>query len=127
MSRPRIRTVKPEIWQDARVMQVSRDARLLFVALITLADDEGRMLASPAAVVGHAYPNDKDAAKKLDRWFTELEAIGLALRYPHGGLVYAWLPGWGNQKINRPARSRLPAPPSLNGHGKISEKDVISQ
>lgn len=128
MSRPRIRSLKPEVWHDARVMLVSRDARLLFVALITLADDEGRMLATPAAILGHAYPSDTDAPRKLEAWLQELEAIGLAVRYQHGGLVYLWLPGWGNQRINKPNPSKLPAPPVLNGsrtnHGSITEKVV---
>lgn len=36
-SRPRIRTLKPECWQDEKIGQLSRDARLLFVGLITMA------------------------------------------------------------------------------------------
>jgi hypothetical protein len=64
--RPRIRTIKPEMWADEKVGQLSRDARLLFVGLITMADDEGRLRGCPAAILGHVFPYDDDALRKLD-------------------------------------------------------------
>lgn len=124
MSRPRIRTLKPEAWQDEKVGYVSRDARLLFVSLITLADDEGRFRASPQIILGHAYPYDHDAPKKLTRWLKELTDRGLVHVYDRDGVQYGLIPNFRkHQRINRPSPSLIPEP-SLNGHGGSSEEGV---
>ncbi len=129
MAQPRIRTIKPETWQDEKVGQLSRDARLLFIGLITMADDEGRLRAIPSLILGHVYPYDSVPAAKLQRWLCEVEASGLGSRYEVGGVPYFALAGWRkHQKINRPSASKLPPPPheqvtedSVNDPGDITE------
>lgn len=121
MTRPRIRTLKPEVWQDEKVGGVSRDARLLFVGLITLADDEGRFRALPSVLLGHVFPYDDDAGRKVKGWLNELLEQGLVDLYEVQGHPYGSIPKWEkHQRINRPNQSILPAP-SLNGHGAFSE------
>ncbi|MCW3039452.1 MAG: uncharacterized protein JWM31_1357 [Solirubrobacterales bacterium] len=111
--RPRIRSIKPEAWQDERLGGVSRDARLLWVALITLADDDGRFRALPALILGHGFPFDKDAPKKLDGWLAELDHAGLIRLYTVGQHAYGVFPTWAqNQRISKPTPSVLPAPPA---------------
>ncbi len=127
MSRPRIRTIKPELWADEKVGRLSRDARLLFVGLITMADDEGRLRGMHSAILGHVFPYDQDAARKLDKWLAELELVSLIFRYQVSGVDYVEIPGWAkHQKVNRPSPSELPAPSvftdrSVNGHGAITD------
>jgi hypothetical protein len=124
-TRPRIRTLKPEMWADEKIGALSRDARLLFVGLVTLADDEGRFRAMPSAILGHVFPYDEDALRKLEKWTRELERGHLLVRYQHAGVTYGALNGWSkHQKINRPNPSELPSPPSWNGHGEITEGSV---
>lgn len=109
--RPRIRSLKPETWEDEKVGSVSRDARLLFVGLITMADDDGRFRYLPSAICGHVFPYDEDAPRKLGKWMKELETAGLILLYAVEKVTYGWLPGWGHQRINKKRDSDLPAPP----------------
>lgn len=112
MSRPRIRTIKPGTWADERIGHVTRDARLLFVGLISLADDEGRMRDLPAAILGHVFPYDADAPRHLGRWLRELTDTGLVRAYTVGEHRYLLLPGFErHQVINRPSPSELPPPP----------------
>jgi hypothetical protein len=126
--RPRIRTLKPEMWADEKIGALTRDARLLFVGLITMADDEGRFRALPSGILGHVFPYDEDASRRLEKWMRELETQGLVLRYEADGFTYGSLNGWGrHQKINRPTASSLPAPWSLNGHGEIMEREGIER
>lgn len=126
--RPRIRTLKPEIWADEKIGALSRDARLLFVGLITMADDEGRFRALPSAILGHVFPYDEDAGRKLERWLREIEQQHLLIRYEVDGFSYGALTGWGkHQKINRANPSTLPDPWSLNDHGTITEREGIVQ
>ena len=91
----RIRSVKPEIWLSPQVMELSRDARLLFVGLITQADDEGRR-----------------QQQRVDGTIPLYEAPG------HGSL-YQLLTFNAHQKINRPTASRFPEP-----HGSLTESSV---
>jgi hypothetical protein len=127
MTRPRIRSLKPEMWHDEAFGALTPQARLLFIGLITMADDEGRLRDLPAAIVGHVFPYDAVPAAKVDRWLQELEHAGLIVRYDVGAHSYIWLRSWAkHQRINRPTPSRLPQPPfnesSLNGHGAVTER-----
>lgn len=112
-SRPRIRTLKPEMWNDERVGQLGRDERLLFVVLITMADDEGRFRALPSAILGHGFPYDDDAARKLERWLVTLTTSGMVRLYEVNGVRYGCLPKWtDHQRINRASPSLLPPCPA---------------
>ena len=128
MSRPRIRTLKPEMWQDEKVGRLSRDARLLFVTLITAADDDGRFRAVPQLLIGHGFPYDEDAPKRLQGWLKALSDTGLVVLYEVDGVPYGVLPNWSShQKINRPSPSLLPPPPSersVSAHGTVTEDSV---
>lgn len=112
MSRSRIRTIKPEMFEDERIGGVSRDARLLFVALITLADDEGRCRGSAAHIRGQRYAYDEDVTPSMvEGWLRELCIAGLITVYVHEGQRYAHLTKWDrHQKVDRPSASKLPAP-----------------
>lgn len=124
-TRPRIRSLKPEMGQDEKFGQLSRDSRLLFIGLISLADDEGRFRALPSVILGHWYPYDLDAHRKLTGWLDELAAKRMVVLYTADGVPYGWLPGWHHQRINRKTPSLLPAPPvALSDHGVISESSL---
>lgn len=133
MSRFRIRSVKPEMRQDERYGRMSRDARELFNGLITMADDEGRVRALPAAILGHVFPYDDDAPRKLKRWMREIEQSGMVVMYEHEGVPYVAFRRWRrHQQINRPSKSLLPPPPdpqvindnSVKPHDQFSEESL---
>lgn len=112
MSRPRIRTLKPELAQDDDLGPISRDARYTFIGLITMADDEGRLRAQPAIILGHWFAYDTDAPRKLAGWLDEIEACGRIVRYAHEGRRYIAIRHFKrHQQINKPTPSKLPAPP----------------
>ena len=109
--RPRIRTLKPEIWEDEAVGRLGAWERLLYIGLITMADDEGRLRALPAAIAGHVFPYDDLAPKKIREWLDAIDVSGLVQLYHDGGTDYVQIKGWTcHQKINRPTPSTLPAP-----------------
>lgn len=112
MSRPRIRSLKPECWQDERVGALGRAARLLFIGLITLADDEGRLRAQPSMLIGSLFPWDEVGPRELAKWLDEIVAEGLIVRYQDEGRPYVAFRNWKrHQRINRPSPSLLPPPP----------------
>lgn len=135
---PRIRTIKPELWESEKLGRLSVLARLSFVGLISLADDEGRGRGDPAFLFArlHAYAPDvgpKDMRKALD----EIAGVGLAAFYQAAGCSYYAIPTWAdNQKIDKPSTSKLPAPStgvkafgedSANVRGTLGEDSPLDQ
>jgi hypothetical protein len=106
----RIRTIKPEFPQSETVGRLSRDARLLFIMLWTIADDEGRLRASSRMLASLLYPYDDDARGLMDGWLDELEREECVRRYEVEGSTYLEIVKWlEHQKIDKPSASRLPA------------------
>lgn len=130
MTRPRIRTLKPEIHQSESVGALSDRAFRLYVGLITMADDAGRLRALPAAIIGHVFPwAEPIGASKLRKILDEIEAARLIDSYEVDAKSYLWVKGWReHQKINRPTPSKLPPPPDPEGswfpHDDLSEEAV---
>ena len=113
----RIRSIKPSFW--AACGYLSRDARLLAVGLISMADDDGRFVATQQAILGYVFPLDTDVtSKRLAAWLDEVTTRrpghdrALVELYEVDGVPYAWFPKYRkHQRINRPQPSALPAPP----------------
>lgn len=92
--------------------RVGRDARLVFVGLWSLADDEGRFRADPRFVAGQILPYDADGLGTIKKALAELEREGCVQLYGANGSHYGFVTGWkAHQKIDRPSQSRLPQPP----------------
>lgn len=109
---PRIRTIQPHFPRSPSMLHVSRDARLLFIQLWTVADDSGRARAAPAELAATLYPADADAPGLLPDWLDELEREGCIERYAVDGVDYLRVASWRkHQKIDRPTPSRLPPAP----------------
>lgn len=109
---PRIRTIKPEIWMSPQVMNLTHGARLLFLGLITQADDEGRGIADPRKLKAAIFGGDDITSADVRRMLDELAGQRLANLYEdasHGNLYE--LPSWKNhQSIDRPRKSSYPSP-----------------
>lgn len=109
----RIRSIKPEYPKDELLGTMSRDVRLLFVMLFTLADDEGRFRASPALVRGELFPYDDDLTQhQVGDWLRVLDESGRIRLYAAGGQQYGVIVKWKeHQRIDKPSVSKFPAPP----------------
>lgn len=107
----RIRTIKPSFWGSPEVKQLTRDARLLALGLISYADDDGRFLGATAAINGYVFPNDDLANARVARWLTEVVDVDLVHLYEVNGVTYGCFPTWHrHQVINRYTPSTLPEP-----------------
>jgi hypothetical protein len=111
----RIRTIKPEFPQSESMGRVSRDARLLFLMTFTIVDDAGRARAASRMLASLLYPYDDDAKDLIDGWLGELECERCIRLYEVDGNTYLQIEKWlEHQKIDRPSRSRIPEPRSLD-------------
>ena len=115
---PRIRTIKPELWQSPEVMNLSHGARLLFIGLITQADDFGRGSADLRQVKATIFPGYDSQPPTLQGWLAELGAQRLAILYSHPafGDLFA-LPTWDEHQYvqKRAKRSKYPRPDGTTG------------
>ncbi len=121
---PRIRSLKPEVFASPQVMDLSLAARLLFIGLITQADDEGRGTADLRRLRAAVFPGEKFTANQMRELLQEICDQRLVLTYPvEGAEIYA-LPTWKkHQRINRPSPSGYPPPP-VNIHATITARSV---
>jgi len=107
----RIRSIKPEFPQSETIGKLSRDARLLFIELWTIADDSGRSRAASRMLASLLFPYDDDARELLDGWMDELVANGCVEKYTIDGDSYLQICNWlKHQKIDHPGISKIPGP-----------------
>lgn len=112
----RIRTIKPEFPQSESMGRVSRDARLTFVQMWTLADDSGRLRGNSRMLASLLFPYDDDAPELISSWLEELEREDCIIRYSdETGASYIQIKHWKtHQKIDKPSESKLPEPQFAN-------------
>lgn len=105
----RIRTIKPEFPHSESMGRISRDVRLCFIMLWTIADDSGRLRGSSRMLASLLFPYDDDAPGLMQRWLDELDAEGCIRQYQVDGCSYIEIAKWlSHQKIDKPSPSRFP-------------------
>ena len=110
----RKRTIDPGIWADEDFCAVSQKARLLYLGLISQADDEGRLPGSPTELKHRLYPGAHDAitCEGVLSLLNELCAVHLIAVYKAPQKSYVALRGWGkNQTMSWATESKYPPPP----------------
>ena len=109
----RIRTIKPEFWTAEQVMELSRDARLLFVGMWNFCDDQGVHPAALKTLKAEVFPGDDITGDDVKRMIDEIIAQGLLCEFEHENRRWWHVTGWKHQLINRPTPSRYPRPPRI--------------
>jgi HNH endonuclease len=113
----RIRTIKPDFWESESIGRLSHGARLLFLACLNLADDEGILRWNPAFLSSNAFIYDELDTEQVSEWMHELVNESLMFPYTAGSMnqKLAWIINFRNhQVINRPQPSKLPHPSIQN-------------
>lgn len=98
----RIRSVKPEFWTSEQVMDVSRDARILFIGMWNFCDDAGIHSANEKRLKAEVFPADDLTSADVRRMVDELLRVGLLDEYEVGGQRFWIVTGWHHQKIDQP-------------------------
>lgn len=107
----RNRTIIPSFPHMRELQHVSLEAELFFVLLWTVADDAGRLKYNHIWLAERLYPFRTDALHQIGRWTDELVVVNLLERYTAQNAEYLRVVRWRDlQPIDRPTRSRLPAP-----------------
>jgi hypothetical protein len=97
----RIRTLKPEFWTDAKIVELPLEARLFFQGMWNFADDCGHIEDEPLRLKLQILPNDDFDAKKI---IQDLLDAGLLTRLK-GCLLIANFKR--HQRIDNPSTCRF--------------------
>lgn len=82
------------------------------IALMLLADDEGRGRASPVMLAGQVFPGLANPREASSRALEELEQLHFVTLYEVDGQRYYQIRNWTrHQRIDRPTASKLPRIP----------------
>lgn len=97
------RLVYAKILGSHQLNTASRDARYLYVGMVVLADDDGRLNADARYLKGQVFSYDEDlTTQDVDALIQELNRIGVIQLYEVEGVVYAQHPKWTDyQKIRK--------------------------
>lgn len=98
----RIRSIKPEYWTSEQVMELSRDARLLFIGMWGFCDDAGIHPAKPKTLKAEVFPADDLTSDDVRRMVDECITIGLIDEYEVDNERYWMVTGWHHQKVDQP-------------------------
>lgn len=119
----RIRTVKPEWLDDERIVCASPEARVMTIALILLADDHGRGRASLPVLAGRVFPGSANPREDASRALDELASLQFVLVYEVDGQSYYLIRNWSkHQRVDRPSKSQLPAPPDEKAQKRLKNE-----
>lgn len=106
---PRIRSIKPEFFSDEKLAPLPPITRLVFLGLISMADDAGRLIDNLKAIDAFIFPESDDSARDS---IAQLVELGRVVRYTSGsGQRLLQLVNWErHQKIDHRSIHCLPAP-----------------
>lgn len=126
----------PDLLDTEAYIALSLEARLLYITMLQLSDDEGRLVAAPAILRANGRFQGLDLGLLADR-LSEVEQGGHFIQYHSGTRLFAFNP----RAFDRPggirfwSRSACPLPPAdllerwpdyraalarLDGHGRLT-------
>ena len=121
----RIRTIKPQYWNHPVLGTLDSFTKLLGIAILNLADDEGYFIGEAFFVRGQLFPYEK-GLHKVAKGLKLLEEKGyIALQdAPSFGMIGLVVNFKKHQKVNRPLPSTLKEYFQSSIHGGLSESSL---
>lgn len=106
----RKRMLDPNIWQSEDFNKLSTLAKLVFIGLFSLADDEGRGRANPTYLKSSLFPYNEDLrSADIEKTLYEISSNMSVIFYSCNESNYYELLSWDIfQKIDRPTPSQIP-------------------
>ena len=104
----RIRTIKPEFWSHPVMGRLDDASKIMALALLNFADDEGYFLADPILIRNFARPFDEDSSSTR-RALETLSRVGWieVVDHPTHGPIGQIVNFEKHQRIDRPTPSKI--------------------
>lgn len=137
----RMRMIKPKFWEDTKIGKLSRDARLLYIALWNFSDDLGVVIGNSVWLKTRIFPYDQMQIQQFEKLITDLAINGFIYLFSYQGEEFIYLPNFArHQTINRPNLEDVNIPKtildnlkrtiteqSLMNHGIITDESVTKE
>ena len=103
---PRIRSIKPDFWSDEKLAGLDPLDRLVFLGLISMADDAGRLIDNLKSIDGQLFPVTDHSSRESLETLARLSRIS---RYTvASGQKVIQVVNWHHQRIAHPSTHVLP-------------------
>lgn len=132
----RIRTIKPEFWADEKLSLLDPVTRLVFLGLISMADDAGRLIDNVKLLDGQLFPSTDDTCRDA---LDILARTSRITRYrSSSGQPLIQISNWErHQKVDHPNKYVLPGPETAaivqvfeesgdSGHSRNTRENVAT-
>jgi hypothetical protein len=96
----RIRSIKPEFWQDEKLAPLDPMTRLVFLGLVSMADDAGRVLDNVKIIDAFIFPETEESCRGAVATLAELGRIKRGVTA--SGQRVIQVVNWRHQRIDRP-------------------------
>lgn len=108
---PRIRTTKPEHWNDKELVNISLPAHLLWIGTWNFSDDEGIFENDPSLLRSQVFPRRTDIRlEQVSQWLGQLVKARFLVPFAHNGQGYYICRTFkAHQRIDKPQPSKIPA------------------
>ena len=106
----RIRTIKPQHWNDKELSKLSLQAHLLWIGLWNFSDDEGIFENDPHLIRSQVFPRRTDIrVEQVTQWLDQLSTARFIIPFAHESIgYYIHRTFKTHQKIDRPQPSKIP-------------------
>lgn len=106
----RIRTIKPDLWDDEKFCRLPFGARLLFIGTWNLADDYGILRANPTFIKSKIFAYDESLrVHEVAEWLDELVKTHMLIPIRYNGEDYYKIRTFkDHQVISHPGKRKIP-------------------
>jgi hypothetical protein len=131
---PRIRTIKPEHWNDKQLPNISLQAHLLWIGTWNFSDDKGVFENDPILIRSQIFPRRTDVKlEHIQSWLDQLVKVKYIIPFTHNNENYFITRTFGvHQRIDKPQPSKIPDDVlipflecSMNDIGTVKERSAL--
>lgn len=125
----RKRMISPLIWESKSFSKLTDIAKLTFIGLFNLADDEGYGKADSSFIRCKLFPYDKDRRiTDIDKALQEIGSNMSIIFYEVDGDNFYYLTHWTHwQKVEKPSPSTIPKPSGMGVRGSFTQKQQFGE
>lgn len=107
------RMLHDSIWESRQFISLPDKAKLLYIGLISVADDDGRFKAAPQLLKSKIFPYDRIGHKGVKKLVDKIQQAELICLYESKSAILGYHPNWTRYQQIRADRRKinnLPAP-----------------
>jgi len=114
--------IDPNIWQSEDFAKLSLLAKIVFIGMFSIADDEGRGRAKPVYLRSILFPYDDNMRMiDIEKALSEIGSKMSVTLYAHDGNEYYQLNNWLKwQRVDKPLPSKMPSPELLQSYSRVA-------